>query len=500
MSEQENIKLNIGGMTCVRCQEKIESGLLATEGVTAAHVSFADGSAEVTFDREVMTERKIAEVIESLGYCIVEEKGKSDVWKLLCPFLLFAAIAALFVPLQYFGLLNYLVPDKLADSSMGYGMLFVIGLITSVHCVAMCGGINLSQSLKKGEADGGEKKGARAFLPALSYNAGRVLSYTALGFVFGLVGYMLGGGSSIGISGILQGVLKIAAGVLMIVMGVNMLNLIPALRKLCAVLRCSARKSGGKKSTSVRPFIVGILNGIMPCGPLQSMWVVALATCNPFRGALAMLLFALGTVPLMLGLGAFVTGLGQRFSRAVTTVGSLLVVVLGLAMLAQGGSLTGAAFLSPFILASVVLALIFAGMICSLPVGRRSVRFLLRGAACCIAAVVVVCSCYLYSLRSSDRSYDYSVAGEGVQTVTSTLQSGSYPDISVVVGLPVVWTIQASSGSINGCNYKVLIPEYGIEYEFSAGENIIEFTPANSGTFDYSCWMGMIYGVIQVTE
>ena len=56
-------------------------------------------------------------------------------------------IAFLFLVLQHFGILNHLAPDSLAETGMGYGMLFVIGLITSVHCIAMCGGINLSQTL-----------------------------------------------------------------------------------------------------------------------------------------------------------------------------------------------------------------------------------------------------------------------------------------------------------------------------------------------------------------
>lgn len=99
-------------------------------------------------------------------------------------------IAALYYLLQTFGLLNHLVPDRLADSEMGYGMLFAIGLITSVHCIAMCGGIGVSQSLPNG-------KEAKALLPAALYNLGRVCSYTAIGFVLGLIGNFIGGGSGI---------------------------------------------------------------------------------------------------------------------------------------------------------------------------------------------------------------------------------------------------------------------------------------------------------------
>ena len=94
------------------------------------------------------------------------------------------------------GILNLLVPSQLADTKMGYGMLFVIGLITSVHCIAMCGGINLSQCIPQvtqGESDNTSK--LAAFCPALAYNMGRVLSYTAVGFVLGLVGFLMGGGT-----------------------------------------------------------------------------------------------------------------------------------------------------------------------------------------------------------------------------------------------------------------------------------------------------------------
>lgn len=64
--------------------------------------------------------------------------------------------------------------------------------------------------------------------------------------------------------------------------------------------------------------------------------------------------------------------------------------------------------------------------------------------------------------------------------------------------LPTLTT--APEGSINGFNYRMLINEYGIEYTFHEGENIIEFAPLSQGTFSYSCWMGMIRGTITVTD
>ena len=62
------------------------------------------------------------------------------------------------------------------------------------------------------------------------------------------------------------------------------------------------------------------------------------------------------------------------------------------------------------------------------------------------------------------------------------------------------WIIDAPQSSINGCNYRMYVPEYGITHTFQEGENILEFTPTETGTFGYSCWMGMIRGTITVTD
>ena len=87
-----------------------------------------------------------------------------------------------------------------------------------------------------------------------------------------------------------------------------------------------------------------------------------------------------------------------------------------------------------------------------------------------------------------------------MQIINSTLEPGKYPNITVYQGIPVKWIIDAPEGSINGCNYKILISEYNIEYTFQTGENVIEFTPEKTGTVTYTCWMGMIRGNIFVTD
>ena len=458
----KTIRLRIGGMSCTHCESTIETGLRGMAGVQAVRASYSAGTVDVTFDGDIASSESIGASIVRLGYSVMveQEKPKSNALRVAG---LLLVIAALYWALQAFGLLNYLVPSQLAQAGMGYGMLFVIGLITSVHCVAMCGGINLSQCVNPGEKSAGENKTA-ALKPSFLYNLGRVISYTAIGFVVGALG------SAITFSPAMQGVLKLIAGVFMVVMGVNMLGIFPWLRKINPRMpRFVADRINMEKWRANSPLVVGLLNGLMPCGPLQAMQIYALSTGNPFAGALSMLLFSLGTVPLMFGLGALSSVLSRKFTRRMLTVGAVLVVVLGLSMLSQGWTLTGV----------------------RLPQATAQTR---------TAAATVAVTATPGTTVATGTTETAGAASTDVQIVNSTLSANRYPDITVQVGKPVQWTINAPQGSINGCNNRMYIPAYNIEHAFTVGDNLIEFTPTETGTFQYSCWMGMIQATITVVD
>ena len=492
-------KLLIGGMTCPNCQDRIARKLLGAAGISGAEVDYREGTAVVSYDADVISFAAVAALIESLDYRVLSKTERRGAGTLRVAGFL-AVIAVLYALLERFGVLNLLVPGQLAGSGMGYGMLFVIGLLTSVHCIAMCGGINLSQSIPHGGNAAGRFS---TFVPALLYNGGRVISYTAVGCILGLAGSIVGGGSEIGLPVMLQGMLKLIAGVFMVIMGLNMLGLFPWMRRLLPGMpKILTGKADAEKTKGRGPLLVGLLNGLMPCGPLQSMQIVALASGNPWTGALSMLLFSLGTVPLMLGLGSVVAALGKRFTQTVMTVGAVLVVVLGLAMLSQGGGLSG--LLSPDLLLWIVLALCVAGVASSLPFRKTAYKKTLPAA---ILEIMVLALAFLGSSPVPTRPKpDYSAVDsgvqvvDGVQIVNSTLSSRRYPNITVRAGSPVKWVVDAPQGSINGCNGRMLIREYDIDYSFVPGENVIEFTPQEAGVIRYSCWMGMIYGSITVVD
>ncbi len=87
--------------------------------------------------------------------------------------------------------------------------------------------------------------------------------------------------------------------------------------------------------------MVGLLNGLIPCGPLQAMQLYALTTGSVLTGALSMLLFSLGTVPLMLGAGALFSALKGKFVYTVQRVSAVLVVFFAVVMAASAVNLIG---------------------------------------------------------------------------------------------------------------------------------------------------------------
>ena len=467
-------------MTCINCKKAIENGLGNITGVESVSVNYKTGKCEITIDTGLVGWKDIFNAIEDLGYTIGNNK-KTDLINIV-------SIVVIIVSLYYFleqtGLLNLLNFEKVADSTMGFGMLFVIGLMTSVHCIAMCGGINVSQCLS-------ENKKFSGLYPVM-YNLGRVVSYTVIGFVLGFAGMLFGTGENLGVSSIIQGLIKSFAGIYMVIMGVNMLGFVPQIKRLTFHLPNFIGKFRVKNS---QPFVVGLLNGFMPCGPLQSIQLVALATGNPFTGGLSMFAFSLGTVPLMLGLGSLVSVLGKRFTDRMMTVGAVLVTVMGLAMVSQGASLTG--MIKSENLMVIVVMLAFMCIVENINFNKRQVKTVSLMIILFIGIFTSRFTAINYVSENDESSYHME---NGVQVVESQLASGKYPSIKVKKDVPVRWIINAPDGSINGCNYKIYINSYGIEHTFQKGENIIEFTPTKSESIGYSCWMGMIKGNINVVE
>lgn len=458
-------KIYIDGMTCAHCENKIEMTLSKTPGVLEAKVSYNNGTALVAFDGDVITYAQVKAVISGLDYAPKDEAERQakplPAWARILGVL--AILLAGYFIFNQLGIFDFANVFPTAGQGTALGMLFVIGLLTSVHCIAMCGGINISQCVNKGKPqdnarqpakDGAEetvkqaqteskapaksKINVKTFRSSFLYNLGRVISYTVIGFIVGALGMVLT------FSDVGRGVVAIIAGIFMIIMGLNMLGAFPFLRKLTPRMpKFFAKFVDKQKEKNNSPLIVGLLNGLMPCGPLQTMQIYALSTGSPWLGALSMFLFSLGTVPLMFAVGALSSILTKKFTKRIMAVSAALVIVMGMFMFNNGTALSG------------------------LPMPE-----FLGGTGTVVESVI---------------DYD-----NNIQTVSFDLKSNSYTAIKIKNGIPVVWIIKAESSNINSCNNEIKVTKLGITKKLEVGDNIIEFTPDKTGTIPYSCWMGMI--------
>jgi sulfite exporter TauE/SafE len=334
-------------------------------------------------------------------------------------------------------LLKYL-PELKPDSS--YSLLLLFGVLTSFHCIGMCGGIALSQGITGAEdRELNQRKGW--FRPSLLYNLGRVLSYTLIGGVVGGLGHLLR------FSGIWKGIVPIIGGLFMVMMGLNLFGWFPFLRRLNPRMPAFLTRKLNL-ANHYGSLTIGLLSGLLPCGPLQAAQIYALSTESIIKGAISMLIFAVGTVPLLLGFGVVNSLLSHKFTRIVLKFSAVLVIILGIGMVTRGLALTGVSF-------------------------------------------------EINPLQEIDQDGIAIVHGVD-QTVVTTIQSNKFSPIIVQKGRPVLWTIKVNPKNLNGCNNAMIIPKYNLKKSLVVGDNLVCFTPKEEGVIAYTCWMGMIKSKITV--
>ncbi|MBR0161248.1 MAG: sulfite exporter TauE/SafE family protein [Oscillospiraceae bacterium] len=307
----ESCEIRIRGMICRSCTDEISGMLLRTKGVIRANVSYRRALAVVSYDPALLTPEEMERRIRSLGYDTGERSLVERLLDLGC-----AALTVLLVWLLFCW--GGASPEI---GSASFGALFLLGLSTSPHCLGMCGGVLLSACHGR--------EGRKAHLgAALSYNGGRTLSYTALGAAFGALGTVLNYTLS------MKSMLFTMIGLAVALLGLNMWGLLPVLPSLPGESGTVCRLPDRLRRRT--PLIVGLLTGLMPCGALYAAWLCAMSSGSAAKGAILMLAFALGTVPLMLLFASLGALLPQKWTKYLRKLGAVLVTSMGLKMLIGG--------------------------------------------------------------------------------------------------------------------------------------------------------------------
>jgi sulfite exporter TauE/SafE len=212
-------------------------------------------------------------------------------------------------------------------SETGYVAIFLVGLLGGTHCVGMCGGIV--------GALAAQVSGERAGWPLhLAYNLGRILSYAAAGALVGAIG---GLGLAFGPVAKVQLAFYILASLMLIALGFYLMGFTRSL----AFVERAGQTLWRRIQPLTRRFLpvrgaaqalpLGMLWGWLPCGLVYSVLANTLVSGSATRGALAMAVFGLGTLPNLLLAGMLLSRF-RRFAqaRAARIAAGLLVLGFGL--------------------------------------------------------------------------------------------------------------------------------------------------------------------------
>jgi sulfite exporter TauE/SafE len=212
-----------------------------------------------------------------------------------------------------------------------------LGFASGFHCIGMCGPIALSLGLTK-------KQATNYYLQNLTYQFGRIVTYSFLGAVLGIVGegFQMAG---------FQQYLTIAVGILLILMaifsfgGKDFASKIPFLTKFLLKVKMNLGKLLQKADYRSR-FSTGILNGFLPCGMVYMALTASLATGGIWQGATFMALFGLGTLPFMFAIVLLGNLMTTAFRIKILKFVPVMMIVLGGLFILRGLEL-GIPYISP---------------------------------------------------------------------------------------------------------------------------------------------------------
>jgi len=455
-------KYFVKGMHCASCEILIEKRLLAIDGIKSVEAKTSKGELLIEYEGKKPRPETLNSIFRKENYIFsdqpydYETENGSEKNK-------FFTIAAT----SLFIILGFLYLNKLGlaglvnvSSASSLPSFFALGLLAGISsCAALVGGIVLSMSKQWLEIYSDRKSTTEKLQPHLMFNIGRIVSFAILGAVLGFLG------SRLQISFKFTSFLVIAISVMMLFLGLQMLG-VKAFRKFQFALPKSATRyiaDESKFKGKYMPFIMGAITFFLPCGFTITAQGLALISGNPIQGGLIMLFFALGTAPALLFIGLSAIKLSQKPNLAYnfSKVAGALVL-----------------FFALFNINSQLNVL-----------GLPSFNDIGGGIA-------------WSSNNTTTNQNDLPAVVDGKQIIKMSASSSGYKPNSFKVraGVPVRWEITdtGTSGCTNAVISKGLFPDV---INLTPGETSVkEFTPTKAGKYKFSCWMGMVSGIIEVVD
>ncbi|MFA6513941.1 MAG: sulfite exporter TauE/SafE family protein [Patescibacteria group bacterium] len=439
----------IAGLHCKACEILTEDSLKEIKNVEKAKVNHRTGLAEITYEGEAPKLEDLAANLKAAGYDLGDTLSKSAQKKDFSYFIsIFAGVIIIYWLLNKSNVLDF---GGLLKGDFSWPLAILVGLVAGVStCLALVGGLvfSLATNYAKNHPEASSKQ---KFIPHVIFNLGRIVGFFLLGGILGLLG------STFKMSPILNSIIALIIGLVILVLGLKLLDISPSLNRF----DFSLPKRFGKIVKIESPLLLGALTFFLPCGFTQAMQVYALGTGSFVEGGLIMALFALGTVPGLLGIGGISALASKKKSKNFFIIAGVFIVAFGLFNLVNGYRLFRISAPSMFNTIS----------------NNRENK----------------------SNPAKNNNLNLEMEN-GVRVIRMQETNRGYIPNSFVIlkGQPVKWVIDAKAPY--SCASAIVVPSLDIQTNLKAGENIIEFTPSEKGTISFSCSMGMYTGKFLVVE
>ncbi len=456
----------VKGMHCASCEIIIEKELLKIKGVRSVEASTSKGRVVIEYDGLKPGRGKINDILRKYNYAVfnypVESRGgvkhQVDFSTIFWTAVLAIIGLILVKKLGLAGLIN-------VNSSSSLPAFFTLGILAGVSsCAALVGGLVLSMSKQWLDLYSGNDSVAKKMQPHLMFNAGRIASFAVLGAGLGALG------SQLQISLAFNSILIIAVSVIMIFLALQMLG-VKAFRQFqFTIPKFITRYIADESNFKGRhmPFTLGAFTFFLPCGFTITAQGLALVSGNPIQGGLIMMFFALGTfIPLLLiGFSSVKFSQRQHQSEKFLQIAGVLVLLFAFYNINNQLNVLGLKSASDISF--------------SLPQNNISTSQRDIGAQAENLAPII----------------------NGKQLLKmEALAYGYKPDyFRVKADIPIRWEIKdiGTSGCANAIISRGL---FNGQINLTPGKTSVkEFTPSSPGKYKFSCWMGMVSGVIEVVN
>jgi len=457
----------VKGMHCASCEVVIEKNLLNWQGIKSVDAHADRGEVLVEYVREKPKADQLSSLFRKEGYVFSDEPFSKDEERisgknnnLFNNFLVALTFIVGFLFLNRLGISGLVN----VSSSSSLPTFFALGILAGISsCAALVGGVVLSMSKQWLSIYSRNNSTLEKFQPHFMFNLGRIVSYTLLGALLGIIG------SQLQISLKFTSLLIVGISVMMVFLGLQMLG-IKYFRKFQLSLPKSTTRYIANESNfkgKYMPFAMGALTFFLPCGFTITAQGLALLSGNAIQGALIMLAFVLGTAPtlLLIGLSSVKLSKKPHLAYRFSQVAGFLVLFFALFNINSQLNVLGYTSFSDLI----------SRKNASVSTGSNT------GGTIDNELPTVVNGKQLIKMNASASGY-----------------SPNY--FKVAAGIPVRWEI--TDVGTSGCTNAVISQGlFSGQIPLTPGQTSIkEFTPTKTGKYKFSCWMGMISGVIEVVD